>query len=367
MEDARTVDARADVYGLGMTLLFCLLDGKLPPRSPAEAIATLSCGDALKAALTKAIEVAPSARYADAGAFCAALRAAEDRATPPGTPARLALAHEFGEDLSGWYMSFKVGPAVQRLRWVPPATFVMGSPKSEVGRYDIEGPPREVNITEGYWLAETPCAQALWEAVMGNNPSRFKSPDRPVEQVSWEDCQRFLERLNERVPGLGARLPTEAEWERACRAGTTGATWVGELDVRGENNAPVLDAIAWYSGNSGQGFELKVGEDSLEWREKQHKHKKAGTRPVAKKAPNPLGLYDMLGNVWEWCEDWYAAYGVGPAIDPRGPATGTRRVARGGAWVGPAKFVRAAHRESFVPSNRSNNLGFRLARGQGDP
>src|SRR5207244_2459581 len=119
--------------------------------------------------------------------------------------------------------------------------FLMGSPVGEVGRFKDEGPQHEVALTTGYWLAETPCSQALWRAVMGSNPSHFKSPHRPVERVSWEDCQVFLTRLDKFLPG--ARLPTEAEWERACRAGTTGATWVGELKLRGESDAPQLDAI----------------------------------------------------------------------------------------------------------------------------
>ena len=268
-------------------------------------------------------------------------------------PARDALALEFGEDRFGSFMSFRVGEVVQRLRWVPAGTFVMGSSKSEAGRWEDEGPQHEVTISEGYWLGETPCTQALWVAVMGDNPSRFKSADRPVEQVSWKDCQRFLERVNDKVPELGARLPTEAEWERACRAGTTGATWVGELEILGEGNAPVLDAIARYRGNSREGFELADG------------NRTAGTLPVGKKKPNPLGLYDMLGNVWEWCEDWKGPYGAVPVIDPHGPMTGSRRVCRGGSWLSDARYVRAAYRYAYVPSFRFDGLGFRLARGQG--
>jgi formylglycine-generating enzyme required for sulfatase activity len=147
----------------------------------------------------------------------------------------------------------------------------MGSPAGEAGRWDDrEGPQHEVHIRRGLWLAETPVTQALWVAVMGTNPSRFVSPDRPVEQVSWDDCQGFIEKLNGLVPGLDARLPTEAEWEYACRADTTTATWMGDLDIRGDNDAPLLDGIAWYGGNSGQGFELADGHDSTKWPSKQY-------------------------------------------------------------------------------------------------
>jgi formylglycine-generating enzyme required for sulfatase activity len=221
-----------------------------------------------------------------------------------------------------------------------------------------------VTLSEGYWLGETPCTQALWVAVMGKNPSRFKSPDRPVEQVSWDDCQRFLERLNGMVPWLDARLPTEAEWERACRGGTSTATWVGDLEILGERNAPLLDAIAWYGGNSGVGFELRHGYDSSTWPNKQYVHTRAGSRAVAKKQPNPYGLYDMLGNVWEWCADWRGAYDAAPVTDPRGPAVGSNRVCRGGAWNGRAGLVHAAYRTAYVPGLRYDDLGFRLARGQ---
>ena len=274
---------------------------------------------------------------------------------------------EWGEDRYGVFTAFTVGEATQRLRWVPAGTFVMGSPESEAGRWEGEGPQHEVTISEGYWLGETPCTQALWVAVMGDNPSRFKSADRPVEQVSWKDCQRFLERLNDKVPELGARLPTEAEWERACRAGTTGATWVGELEILGEFNAPVLDAIAWYGGNSGVGFDLAEGANSSGWPNKQHAHTRTGTHPVGKKKPNPLGLYDMLGNVWEWCEDRFDLYSAAAVVDPCGPATGSHRVYRGGSWDSDAGLVRAADRDAGDPSFRLDYLGFRLARGQGEP
>ncbi len=116
-----------------------------------------------------------------------------------------------------------------------------------------------MTLTEGRWLADAPCTQALWEAVMGSNPSYFVSPERPVEQVSWDDCQEFVQKLNERVAGLEARLPSEAEWEQACRAGTQTATWLGDLEILGECNAPLLDEIAWYGGTSGQEDERKSG------------------------------------------------------------------------------------------------------------
>ncbi len=251
-------------------------------------------------------------------------------------------AMEWGSDRMGAFVGFAVGGVEQRMRWIPPGRFQIGSPENEVGREDDEGPLHEVTISQGFWLAETPCTQALWEEVMGDNPSRFESADRPVENVSWDDCQEFLQRLGQHAPGLDARMPTESEWEYACRAGTETSTWVGDLTLRGENDAPELDAIAWYGGNSGQ----------------------AGTRPVRGRNANPLGLHDMLGNVWEWCADWHGMYDTAPVIDPRGPSLAASRVLRGGSWNSDARDVRAARRGADVPVLRYSDVGFRLARGQ---
>lgn len=270
-----------------------------------------------------------------------------------------------GRDRYGLWADAAVEGVAVRFRWIPPGRFLMGSPASEAGRYEGEGPQHEVTLTEGRWLADAPCTQALWEAVMGSNPSYFVSPERPVEQVSWDDCQEFVQKLNERVAGLEARLPSEAEWEQACRAGTQTATWLGGLEILGENHAPLLDGIAWYGGNSGQEYELENGADSSDWPNKQYPHTKAGTHPVRTKAASPLGLFDMLGNVYEWCMDWYGAYGEDAVTNPPLPSVGRDRVARGGSWNGDAHNERAASRDGDSPDFRHYFLGFRLARGQG--
>ena len=279
-------------------------------------------------------------------------------------------ASEWGQDGDGVFAGFTVGEVTQRMRWIPPGRFVMGSPEGEEGRYDHEGPQHAVTLAEGFWLFETPVTQALWVAVMGENPSRFKSLDRPVEQVSFDDVQGFLDQVNERVAGLGLELPSEAQWEYACRAGTETAVWTGPLEILGENNAPGLDPIAWYGGNSGEGFELEDGWDSSDWAEKQYAHSRAGTRPVGLKAANPWGLYDMLGNVWEWCaDDWHGSYAGAPDdgrawLAGASESGGRDRVVRGGSWSAHARFVRAAYRSRFHQGGRDGNLGFRCARGQ---
>ena len=170
--------------------------------------------------------------------------------------------------------------------------------------------------------------------------------------------------LNERVQGLEAGLPTEAQWEHACRAGTTAATYAGDLDILGENNAPGLDEIAWYGGNSGVGYELEKGGGSSGWPNKQYPHTKARTREVASKRPNPWGLYDMLGNVWEWCTDMRRDYRSSRVVDPVGPP-GPGRVIRGGSWRSDARLVRAAFRLWLEPGDRGDDLGFRISQGQG--
>ncbi len=274
-----------------------------------------------------------------------------DQGCPP------AWATGWGEDRYGIFVEFTVAEAVQRMRWIEPGEFQMGSPKDEQGRWGGEGPRHLEKIGEGFWLADTPCTQAVWAGVMGENPSRFQSPDRPVEQVNWEECQDFCRRLAEPTGEPGWRLPTEAEWEYACRAGTTEATYAGPIEILGEANAPVLDRIAWYRGNSGVGYDLKDGWDSSDWKEKQHKHSRAGTRRVKTKAPNPWGLYDTLGNVFEWCQDrWSANYSA--------EREGTLRVIRGGSWSSSARGCRAAYRDGSGPSGRWLSRGFRLARGQ---
>ena len=160
------------------------------------------------------------------------------------------------------------------LRWIPPGRFYRGSPETEIGRWDDEGPVHEVELSAGYWLGETPVTQALWEAVMGENPSHFQGATRPVEQVSFEDCQEFLGRLNQLVPGLGARLPTEAEWERACRAGTQTAR---RGDLRpGEAHARAAVRIAWYDKTS----HTVSGQRSVTLEQERAKQKGADREPV---------------------------------------------------------------------------------------
>lgn len=268
-----------------------------------------------------------------------------------------------GRDGYGLWASFEVEGVRQRMRWIGPHRFLMGSPESEEGRYEEEGPVHLVELTEGYWMAETPCTQELWQAFTNKNPSYFQTCDRPVEQVSWEDCQRLVHWLNFRVPGLELRLPTEAEWEAACRAATKGATWRGDLEILGENNAPGLDAIAWYGGNSGVDFDLENGVDSSDWPKKLYEHSKAGSRVVAKKAANPWGLYDILGNVWEWCWDWWGDYSSESQQDPEGPDEGSGRVIRGGSWFANARDVRTAYRGGLTPGIRDFHVGFRVSRG----
>jgi len=214
---------------------------------------------------------------------------------------------------------------------IPAGKFQMGSPSSEADRESHET-QHEVTISKSFEIMIYPVTQALWQAVMGNNPSHFKGPDLPVENVNWDDAQEFIKKLNELAGMNSYRLPTEAEWEYTCRAGTNGA-WYGELGD-----------IAWYDRNSGN-----------------------KTHPVGQKRPNAWGLYDMSGNVWEWVQDWFASSypagsEVGPQVDPTGPGLGSVRVFRGGSWRNIAHHCRSARRLDDIPHNRSNDLGFRLAR-----
>ena len=284
---------------------------------------------------------------------------------PLATGCPPAWASGWGQDRWGVFVEFTLREVTQRLRWIPPGRFWMGSPKEEPGRYDDEGPRHQVTLTEGYWLFDTPCTQALWEAVMGNNPSRFQSPTRPVETVNWNDVQDFLKQLNGRIPDLNLALPSEAQWEYACRAGTETAIYTGELAILSERNAPALDPIAWYGGNSGVDFDLDNGYDSSDWKEKQYPHTKAGTHPVKFKRANPWGLYDMLGNVWEWCQDhWHDNY-QGAPTDGSAWLSGDAdalRVLRGGFWDDGTRNVRAAFRGAYRPFHRGGHFGFRCAR-----
>jgi formylglycine-generating enzyme required for sulfatase activity len=292
---------------------------------------------------------------------------------------RPAWASGWGEDRYGEWLALTLGEATQRMRWIRPGRFLMGSPQDEPGRFGkgdrepgrfgssqfefrYEGPRHEVRLSRGYWLFDTPVTQALWVAVMGSNPSRFVDPKRPVERVSWDDAIEFLARINARIPDLDLVLPTEAQWEYGCRAGTETATYAGPLEILGLRNAPILDAIAWYGGNSGVGFELENGHDSWGWREQQYWHNRAGTHPVALKRPNAWGLYDMLGNVWEWCADDLRKYGSDAVNDPVGSLDSTERGLRGGSWNDYADAVCAASRDANERVDRYDDLGFRCAR-----
>ena len=285
-----------------------------------------------------------------------------DRCTIGITPwRRESWAVAAGRDRYGLWADADIKGVVQRFRWIPPGRFLMGSPESEVGRYDDEGPQHLVTWTGGRWFADTPVTQALWCALERTNPSKFRSDSRPVDRVNWKDCVAFTDMLSY----IKARLPTEAEWEYACRAGTTTATWVGDLQVDGEYDAPVLNAIAWYGGNSAAGFELDNGYDISYLDQGQALYNMAGTHPVALKATNPFGLHDVLGNVYEWCADVMAPYRREHKSNPLPMTEGfsNLRILRGGCWASRANRIRASRRWGSVPTVCDFGHGVRLVLG----
>ena len=224
---------------------------------------------------------------------------------------------------------FTVGSVTFKMIRVDGGTFTMGA-TSEQGNdaYDDEKSAHQVTLSS-YYIGETEVTQALWQAVMGSNPSYFSGSNKPVESVSWNDCQDFIRRLNA-LTGENFRLPTEAEWEFAARGGNK--SW--GYKYAGSNN---IDNVAWYYNNSNA-----KGENSSDY----------GTHNVATKSPNELGLYDMSGNVWEWCQDWYGSYSSGSQTN--------FRVSRGGSWFNSARDCRVSNRDDRIPDHR-DGLGLRLA------
>jgi formylglycine-generating enzyme required for sulfatase activity len=213
--------------------------------------------------------------------------------------------------------------------------FQMGNDKPPTDQTIGETPSHRVCIDKPFYLGETEVTQKQWQDIMGSNPSKVKSEDRPVNRVSWNDVQDFIQKLNAKEGGDFFRLPTEAEWEYAARAGS-------DDDYSFGDNPGSLAKYAWF-GNLGY---------------------KGSPHDVAQKEPNELGLYDMYGNVWEWVQDWYDGtyYSNSPANNPSGPETGKYRVYRGGSYIGKAFNLRSAVRFSALPSTRTHDLGFRLVR-----
>jgi formylglycine-generating enzyme required for sulfatase activity len=249
-----------------------------------------------------------------------------------------------GADQHGRWADIDVDGVTQRMRWIEPGRFLMGTPAAKRVRDPGEHPEHEVRLSRGYWLGDTPVTQALYLAVMGENPSFFTSPPdprRPVEMVSWTEAVAFTRRLaalratDAVEDGEVFQLPSEAQWEYACRAGTGGPTYAAP----GQR----LVDLAWFEANAN-----------------------GSSAPVAQRAPNPWGLYDALGNVSEWCADAPRRYGPDrPGLirfDPLG-GVGLRRACRGGGWRAPERSVRAAARDASSQSFRNSDLGFRLSRG----
>ena len=244
--------------------------------------------------------------------------------------ANTTVATNTASSLSGNTITIPVknGISIDMVR-VEAGTFTMGATSEMEDPYDWEKPTHQVTLTNDYYIGKYEVTQALWKAVMGNNPSNFKGDNLPVEKVSWDDCQEFINKLN-RITGKTFRLPTEAEWEYAARGGKKSRGY----QYSGSNN---ISDVAWYSDNSGN-----------------------MTNDVGSKQANELGIYDMTGNVWEWCQDRYGRYDSFSQVNPTGANSGSDRVYRGGSWSYTARYCRSSFRLRITSGYRRSFLGFRL-------
>jgi formylglycine-generating enzyme required for sulfatase activity len=219
-----------------------------------------------------------------------------------------------------------------KLVLIPAGKFLMGSPEDEKDRLENEGPRHEVTISKAFHIGAYDVTQEQYERIMGTNPSQFKGAQNPVENVSWDDAAEFCKKLSQ-ATGKTVRLPTEAQWEYACRAGSKTRFSYGD-----DPDYANLGDYAWYNANS-----------------------ESKTHPVGQKKPNAWGLYDVHGNVWQWCSDWYAdSYANANNTNPEGPGTGSNRVLRGGSWDYTPQRCRSALRYWFAPDFRSTLFGFRV-------
>ena len=360
----KTVDARSDIYSLGATL-YHTVSGEAP-----EGIIDLEgVSDGLRRILRRAMANKPEDRFQTAREFYDELTAlgiseskqsvSQDQRSNPlkdalavvksTQPTTEAISEEKPSIGSIQTAARPIAPKGElaenpaseftnslgmKFRLIPAGRFLMGSPANEKGRYEGEL-QHEVILTNPFYMGIYPVTQGEYERVMGSNPSRFKGERHPVESVSWDDVMAYIERLNSLAEevnlGRRYRLPTEAEWEYACRAGSGTAYFFGDEESR-------LGDYAWYGSNSAR-----------------------RTHPVGQKKPNAWGLHDMHGNVWEWCLDWDGDYPNSAVTDPSGPIDGSRRVFRGGGWGSGAASCRSASRSRDDPSYRYSSLGFRLA------
>ena len=252
--------------------------------------------------------------------------AAKPKAKPKPTPRRNSTHHSSSTS-STVSLSAELNKLINNMVYVSGGTFIMGGDESS-----DQTPTHSVTLSS-YYICKYEVTQALWRAVMGSNPSKFKGDNLPVEQVSWNDCQTFINRLNS-YTGRNFRLPTEAEWEFAARGGN----YSRHYKYSGSN---YISDVAWYCDNSGN-----------------------RTHPVGTKQANELGLYDMSGNVWEWCSDRYGSYSSYSQSNPTGATSGFGRVERGGNWCGLARYCCSSHRSYYAPGNSFDDLGLRLVLSQ---
>jgi formylglycine-generating enzyme required for sulfatase activity len=265
---------------------------------------------------------------------CDPIASGGSRRDGPSTeaPAQVSWTSHRGSDRYGQFADLAVGSIMVRMRYIPPGSFTMGSPANDSPWRSEEEVQHPVTIGAGFWLAESEVTQELWSAVMGSNPSQFTGAQRPVDSVTWDDAQRFINTVHARIAGLDLRLPSEAEWEYACRAGTSGPF---ALDDQAKP-APAASDLGWYLANAG-------GE----------------SHAVKSKQPNAWGLYDMHGNVQEWCQDVFSHYTARASAEAvRGNG---ERVSRGGSWRLSDASARSAARRSVPGDHGDNDQGLRLA------